>query len=372
MTFPKQTEWVYPWPGNPRQAAADMASVGTGGVLLSTVIHHTTWRSGVPRTAAKRSAAIAAFRAAGVQPYMWAYLYHLDKGEADAVLAAFHAHPWAGIILDLEGEWESFARSHPAQAAANLEAFMKRVRPVTSFLAYAPYWKPDAHNSYRYSDFNRWCDAVMPQLYIGGFYKGSDAGVMLKRMADSFAIAGRHWAHQPRAIYPVDDPYGTEAAWLVKQTTAFRAGALARYGHVSWWRYPFKPGIRAVFRGPKAHPAPGPDPVPVPTPSPVSTHRSHPLLGADLRAAPTSSAPVLARVPGGIPVRAARGRTGESYQVGGSRSLLWLEVSALDGHLVDPPLWSPAVSLAALRSSPSPSLPPVAGQASSASSRPTP
>lgn len=92
---------------------------------------------------------------------------------------------------------------------------------------------------------------------------------------------------------------------------------------------------------PKVPPA---EPAPDPDPSSTSTHRSRPLPGASLRAAPTLLAPELARLPAGIAVRAVRGRIGGWYRVGGFRSCLWLEVSALDGHRIRPTLWAPELA----------------------------
>lgn len=92
---------------------------------------------------------------------------------------------------------------------------------------------------------------------------------------------------------------------------------------------------------PKASPA---EPEPDPAPSSTSTHRSRPLLGASLREAPTSQAPALAQLPAGVGIRAVRGRIGAWYRVGGFRSCLWLEVSALDGHRIRPTLWAPELA----------------------------
>jgi GH25 family lysozyme M1 (1,4-beta-N-acetylmuramidase) len=89
---------------------------------------------------------------------------------------------------------------------------------------------------------------------------------------------------------------------------------------------------------------PEPDPEPAPDPSTTSTHRSRPSPAACLREAPTSQAPALAQLPPGVAIRAVRGRIGGWYRVGGLRSCLWLEVSALGGHRIRPTLWAPELA----------------------------
>lgn len=102
--------------------------------------------------------------------------------------------------------------------------------------------------------------------------------------------------------------------------------------------------LLAELTRPKEAPGPSPDPAPAPDPSPASTHRSRRSPAACLRAAPTEQAASLAALPAGTALRAVRGRIGGWYRVGGLRSCLWLEVSALAGHRIQPTLWAPELA----------------------------
>lgn len=87
--------------------------------------------------------------------------------------------------------------------------------------------------------------------------------------------------------------------------------------------------------------------------SPEPDHRPRRRI-ASLRPWPGQAAPVTRQVAFGGQIATGRGLTGGAYEVNGRHGSWWLEVVAVDGQWIAPPLWVPALELQPLRAQPSP------------------
>lgn len=107
-------------------------------------------------------------KAAGLRVLTWSYNY-LEHPQAEAEIANWSlANGSDGHVFDVEVE----AKGKP-EAAEDLGRQVRAVHPG-AFLAYASLPVISRHRDLPYLQFNRFCDAVMPQFYIRSLGTGED------------------------------------------------------------------------------------------------------------------------------------------------------------------------------------------------------
>lgn len=165
-------------------------------------------------------------RERGVNALGWVYLRHDDLAGEYALIAETIAAGQA-VILDVEAEVEGKAN----RAAALLD----RVRAdfPDAPIAYSPLPVIDYHLRLPYAQYNRACDAVLPQFYVHGLGPTDWPIERLIAIWDEWLARWPEWGIPAPAIYPVIEGYAP--ADLLDGTIA----ALIERGYrgLSIWEY---------------------------------------------------------------------------------------------------------------------------------------
>ena len=108
---------------------------------------------------------VRALRGAGIDVWAWQYTYGTHP-EAEAQFAAtrYRECPYAGFVVDAEGEYEQAGGA--ARAASYMEA-LRAALPDTT-VALSSYYLPALHGKFPWREFASRCDLIMPQVYWHG------------------------------------------------------------------------------------------------------------------------------------------------------------------------------------------------------------
>lgn len=173
----------------------------------------------------------------------------------------------------------------------------------------------------------------------GGYEKQTGTNRPAELAADAFA----------RALGFTDGP--RRSYWLSPQPFAPAALLAVFAGGGATAPAPFPDAAQEPAQGAQ-EPAPAPEPAPEPAPAPEPSSPTQepppaqPRRLVSLRAWPGLAAPVIRRVVFGGRIRTGVSRIGAwSVLVDGRRGSLWLQVLAVNGKSIDPPLWLSAVEL---------------------------
>jgi hypothetical protein len=232
LGFPRMSHWKPYWKGITEQGVealiAELTRMHQTGVILTGLESRNKYA--LPADVAHY---LTMFRDAGIAPYLAIWVSRASQAEADSTIRAWNAGEgqWAGIVLDVERGLEVQAETDREATIQNLAAYMARVRPLTSLLAYSTYQDPSDHPDMLYDEFNSYCDLFMPQLY----FRGDPTGVfLLDKLAETVEFESASWPDPPIPIVPVVNDWGDGVD--LPELESYIEIALTRYGAVSGWR----------------------------------------------------------------------------------------------------------------------------------------
>ena len=258
---PVQTQWVAyigGWDVEKARAAGRAAKRdGAGGIICH--LQPGTTLPGVAMFTAMQEV----WRQQGHKVYLSLYLDRLGERDQDKTLAMLaRSSSWDGLIVDVEAEWQGFARRQPRDAKRNLHEYVAAVRPRVPLLAYSSYALPASRSSFHFPWFDELFDLYLPQVYLGIRSNSETFDGSAKAFLDAMRASVKR-AGLVKPLIPVGDPLGGGAK--PAETKIEGDLSIERYGAVSWWRQPFVQKSRDAFRTlPRAIPLPIPEPSPDP------------------------------------------------------------------------------------------------------------
>lgn len=168
-------------------------------------------------------------KAAGFRVLGWSYC-HGDDPLLEAEIAIKAARAGAdGHIFDVEAEFEG-----KAEAATELGARVRDALGPAYFLGYAPLPVIDFHLSLPYLQFNRFCQAVLPQFYWKELGRFGDLELLFEQW-EKWAQRWKQAGEPAPTLFPIGQAYGAVSASEIRAfVQACQQRGLEGYSFWEW------------------------------------------------------------------------------------------------------------------------------------------
>jgi hypothetical protein len=168
---------------------------------------------------------VAEFTSRGIEVYGWPYVRPGNiAAKVAAAVKSMNVPGVTGLVLDVEGEWESTTGAHDADAIALCDGI--RAGAPGKFLGYTTFGWVGYHTDFPFAQFDQHCgDAFLPQTYWDEWSTGPVGGL-------NKAVQGAATLGLSAPIWAIQDNYG--GATVADMNTFFDAAG----ARSSLWRYP--------------------------------------------------------------------------------------------------------------------------------------